>query len=133
MSLEDLRDNYKNSRQSNDVKLKLNGATYRKIRSDYSHTKVGNVISISDQGKMEDLDELNSKYAISKPNLVYSLNKKKRWQFGSELADTMPDFANEDIDVRLYETRNRNEKKSNCIAINRSKGEQLCVKKPMLI
>lgn len=77
MSLEDLRDNYKNSRQSNDVKLKLNGATYRKIRSDINHSKVGNVLEIKDQGNMKDLEEFNLKYQVSEPNTVYSLNKKK--------------------------------------------------------
>ncbi|CAF1086914.1 unnamed protein product [Brachionus calyciflorus] len=127
--MEDLRDQYKQTRQLNDVRLKLNGSTYRKVRSEYSHTKMGNLISIKDQGKMENLADLNQKYEINKPNLDYSLNKKKRWQIATELTENMSQFGKENIDVRLYETRNRNEKKSNCIAIHKSKGDQIHVKK----
>ncbi|RMZ93507.1 hypothetical protein BpHYR1_022902, partial [Brachionus plicatilis] len=112
MSLEELRDNYKNSKQSNDFKLRLNGSTFRKIRSEFCHTKMGNTIEIKDNGKMNDLEDLNKKYEISESNLVYSLNKKKRWQVATELTKNMADFKNENIDVRLFETRNRNEKKA---------------------
>lgn len=41
----------------------------------------------------------------------------------------MSEFGKEDLDVRLYETRNRNEKKSNCIGIHKSKGDQVTFKK----
>jgi hypothetical protein len=134
MSLEDLRDNYKSSRQSSDHQLKLNGATYRKLRSDLHHTKCGNTIKLKNEGKYRgDLDELNAKYDLNlnstRPNMAFSLNKKKRWELSEELTKGMSTFANDDIDVRLYETRNRNEKKSNCIAVHKSKGDKIEVKK----
>lgn len=135
MSLDDLRDYYKNLRQSSDVMLKLNGATYRRLRGKFSHADFGNTIDLRCDGIYRgELDELNRKYDLeffNKRNgtFFYSLNKKKRWELSKILTSEMPQFAVDDLDVRLYETRNRNDKKSNCIAVHKSKGKPIGVKK----
>lgn len=127
--MEEFRDIYKNSKYSNDFKQRFNGSTYRRIRSELNHSKMGNIIVIENNGKMNELEDINQKYGMNRPNLVYSLNKKKRWQVAKELDEKMNDFNDENIDVRLYETRNRNEKKANCVAIKKSHGENLKIKK----
>ena len=125
---DEFRDNYKNLRQSNDQKLKLNGATFRSIRN---WSKIGNLITktqVADASYDERLDELNERYDLAESNVVYSLNKKKRWEVGPKLVGHMKKFDEDDQDVRLYETRNRYQKKANCIAVHRSKGDKLAVK-----
>ena len=128
MSLDDLRDHYKASRQSNDLQLKLNGATYR---TPLRLARFGNTITLKSEGIYQgDLDEINNKYDLNfSKRFTYSLNKKKRWELTKDLTSEMPYFANDDIDVRLYETRNRNQKKANCIAVHKSKGDPIGVKK----
>ena len=135
MSLEDLRDNYKNLRQNSDLKLKLNGATYRKVRNEFSSAKMGNTIKklehdakVSKYKETNDLDDLNKNYFIGANHLEFSLNKKKRWEITGELVDKMDTLAQEDIDVRLYETRNRFKNKSNCIGVHKSMGDKISVK-----
>lgn len=134
MSIEDLRDDYKNLRQSNDHRLKLNGATYRKLRHELSSVHYGNLIRVNQEGVYRgEMDEINSKYDLgivnSNINFAFSLNKKKRWELPKSLGDEMQDLAENGVDVRLYETRNRNEKKGNCIAVHKTKGQQIEVKK----
>lgn len=73
--MEEFRDHFKNSNQSNDYKLHLNGCTYRKIKSKFNHSKVGNIIQIEDH--MDELKDFIQKYGISIPYLDYSLDKKK--------------------------------------------------------
>ena len=131
MSLEDLRDSYKNSRQNHDLKLKLNGATYRRVDTTFKIANMGNTISKIDQevNKSEDLGEINKKYAIHEDGLVYSLNKKNRWRLRDDLVNKMGQFENEDTDVRLYETSNRVWNSQNLTALHTSKGDKVAVKK----
>lgn len=134
MSLEDLRDQYKNSCQSSDIKLKLNGATYRKLRHEMMDAKYGNTITVEKSGVYRgELDELNDKYGLvftsSYKNVNLSLNKKKRWELRQDLAQNMESFADDNINVCVYETRNRNEKKSNCVAVHKTMGEPVQIKK----
>lgn len=134
MSLEDLRDQYKGLCQSNDNKLKLNGATYRRLRHEMM-AKTGNTIVVENTSGVYrgELDELNAKYdlMLSQPyrKVVLSLNKKKRWDLRKELTDQMGSLAEEKVNVSLYETRNRNEKKSNCIAVHKTNGVPVQIKK----
>lgn len=129
-SLDDIRESYKSSRQSNDHKLRLNGATYRKIRN---FAPIGNTISktgySTSSSGAEILDEINEKYQLNANREVYSLNKKKRWEVPKQLIDHMPTLADDDHNVRLIEKRNRNSRKANCIGIHKTKGDQVSVKK----
>ena len=130
MSLDDLRDQYKTLRQSNDVKLKLNGATYRKIRN-LEMKKAGNTIVRKETGKTgenPEIDYLNEKYNLKNKNQEYSLNKNKRWELAGDLIQNMNEFKIDDTDVRLFETRNRLMQRGNLIAIHKSKGDKLSVK-----
>ncbi|RMZ97010.1 hypothetical protein BpHYR1_042235 [Brachionus plicatilis] len=102
--MDEFKDIYKNSKQSNNFELRLNGSTCRKIRSAYNfycvaHSKMGNTIEIQEMGKMNALEDLNQKYEINQPNL-------KRWQVASELTKNMEDYKEENIDVHV----NGNEK-----------------------
>jgi hypothetical protein len=130
MSSEELRDLYKNSGKSNDTRLKLNGATFRKIRASHKYKAQGNTIVIRDgMGGMRHVADLNEKYGLEEGNRIYSLNKKNRWELAGELKQNMSGFASDDIDVRLYETSNRNEKKSNnCISVMSSQNDDVSVK-----
>ena len=129
MSYEDLRDNYKSSRQSSDVKFKLNGGTCRKIRSSHIYKHMGNIITIQDNiNGLENLSDVNAKYGLAETSVQYSLNKKNRWKIAEELKNKMDEFANDKFDVRLYEKSNRNEKKSNnVISMVNSKDHDLRV------
>lgn len=131
LEIEDLRDQYKSSRQSSDHKLKLNGATYSKLHRNVLHAKGGNTIKLTRVGEYcgdELMDELNEKYQIDCDS-TFSLNKKKRWELSKEIVRNISNFEKDDVDLRLYETRNRNEKKSNCIAVHKSMGDKVEVKK----
>lgn len=129
-SLDDIRDSYKHSRQSNDHKLRLNGATYRKIRnfapSGNTITKTGYSTS---SANADVLDEINEKYQLNQNRETYSLNKKKRWEVPKQLIENMEALAEDDHNVRLIETRNRNSRKANCVGIHKTKGDQVSVKK----
>jgi hypothetical protein len=103
MSAEDLRDLYKNSGKSNDARLKLNGATFRKIRASNLYKAMGNTIIIRDQlDGIRTVADVNDKYDLRQSNVEYSLNKKNRWELARELKESMPQFASDDLDVRLY-------------------------------
>jgi hypothetical protein len=92
---------------------------------------MGNTIVIRDgMNGMRNVADLNEKYGLEETNREYSLNKKNRWELAGELKQNMSGFASDDIDVRLYETSNRNEKKSNnCISVVNSKNDEVTVKK----
>ena len=83
---------------------------------------------IKNQNKSEYLGELNDKYALKDDNLVYSLNKKKRWQLRDDLVSKMGNFLEDDNDVRLYETSNRGGNLKNLTSIHTSKGDAVTVK-----
>jgi hypothetical protein len=122
MSLEDLRDAYKNSRQNRDLKLNLNGATYRKIATGFHVHSMGNTIKkVNKEIINDDLNELNVKYALKDNNLVYSLNKKNRWQLKGDLIQNMHNYESDDVDVRLYETSSRAGNTKNLTALHTSK------------
>ena len=130
MSLEDLRDNYKELRQSSDMKLKLNGSTCRRIRN-LGIKKLGNLIVRKEIGNIDtnnELDHINNKYNLIEADREYSLNKNKRWELGGELKDKLIEFNEDDIDVRLYETRNLLQKRGNLVAIYKSKGDKIVMK-----
>ncbi len=128
-SLEELRDNYKGSRGPAHIKVKENGATYSLKFRDALH-KVGN--SITKSGQSDALTQnLNHKYAINENNLAFSLNKKGRWNMVDELKDEMNNFQLNDVDVRLYETRNRikaSKNSENLVGLVKSKGKQINIK-----
>ncbi len=129
MSIEELRDNYKNLRQFKEKKL--NGSTYRKkpyinkndhfiALANHAHTKPHEYSS---------LDELNASYGLNRSYYNYSLNKKKRWQISNLLSDNMKTFNEENLDVRLFETVKRTGRnKPNLIKIERSKGQKVTIK-----
>lgn len=136
MSLDDLRDQYKGLCQPKDTILKFNGATYRKLRHDMHQSKFGNTIKVEQSGVYRgEMDELNAKYDLAfstthNKHMALSLNKKKRWEVRKELVEQMSSLrADNGVDVCLYETRNRNEKKSNCIAVHKTQGQPVEIKK----
>lgn len=132
MSLEDLRDLYKNSGVPNDVRLSLNGATFRKLRASNAYKSMGNTIKMLDHNGMKELADLNAKYNLETSGQEYSLKKKKRWQMVDELKEIMPELAaqDENQDIRLFEKSNRNEKSSaNCTAVTLTKQSRINVKK----
>ena len=122
-SLEDLRDSYKNLRQTKSSRHDLNGATFRKYRQLEMKTQ-GNIIQKLDTTDKKDLDlaELNNKYGLIESDLVYSLKKNKRWQFKSELVESLSEL---EPDVRLYETTSNNQKNRNLIATHNSNKENV--------
>ena len=126
MSQEDLRDLYKNSRQHNDVKLKLNGATYRRVDSELKMKHMGNIVTRvrqhANQSEFNDnnkeLNNINFKYELSFQNLPFSLNKKQRWRLKDDLKPYKDENAN---DVQLYETSNRIWNTKNLVTFERKK------------
>ena len=131
MSIEDLRENYKNSRQAKDIQHKLNGATYR--NSVYKSSNKALIKKINHIGSKpadyQSLDDLNTKYGLINTNEFYSLNKNKRWELKNIIDNNMDQFIKDDLDVRLYETELRYKRnKANLINIRRSKGEQINIK-----
>ena len=134
-SLEDLRDSYKNSRQSKKInKYGLKGCTYKHTGCDTGIPRDSYIISVkrfdTTSQTNNDLKAINQKYCLD-ADIIYSLDKKKRWELMSDLTSKMDNFKEDNADVRLYETS----KKENCymsykkgIVLNEmqtSKGEYL--------
>lgn len=127
MSDEDLRTNYKNSRQSIN-----SGSTYRKNlnkNNDIHLIKIRNQTT-SRSSKYKSLEDLNEKYNLNKNNEYYSLNKHKRWELSNILSENMPAYKEDNLDVKLYETvlLKNSRKSNNLIKIERSKGEKVNIK-----
>lgn len=122
-SLEDLRDSYKNSRQSKNAMHGLNGASFKKIRELNSKNR-GDVISWTNKANTidEDLIRINKIYDLVDSQTEYSLNKKKRWEVNNQLKSKMEEFNSNDVDLRLYETIDV--KNRNLISHHKSKGEK---------
>lgn len=131
MSLEDLRDLYKNSGVPSDVRLRLNGATFRKLRAAQAYKAMGNTVKVRDSDGIQELADINAKYNLDPSyGKEYSLNKNKRWEMVKELKEIMPELAEENKDIRLFEKSNRNEKSSaNCTAVTLTKQNKINVKK----
>ena len=126
-SLEDLRDFYKSSTKSKHLEIKSNGSTYSNTYKNDIY-KRGNLVMKQVLGKKQDMNVIDEKYGINSTFLNYSLNKKGRWNMSAELKQNMPNFANDDLDVRLYETRDRiRSSYDNCISFSSSKGNNLKV------
>ena len=127
-SLEDIRENYKSLKQSSDQKLKLNGATCRDAWRKKKYFNENFIIKTEEINKNGIESGLDEKYFINRKDLNFSLDKKGRWKMVDELAKNMDFFNREDADVRLYETRSRINKPSNCIAVHKSKGDKVKIK-----
>lgn len=100
-SCEDLRDQYKNSRQR---KYGLKGSSYKnRTMFKEKYTLFNDTIRKSDttSSKNTNLNQLDKKYCIEN-DMIYSLNKKKRWQLKSDLLSQMNDLKEDNADVRLY-------------------------------
>lgn len=142
MSLEDLRDQYKCSRQSKDIELKLNGATCRKLiwpskqsfRTDAA-TKWPEmqrnriyITEINRKGNLLDDSVLNSFKMTSTTDDGFTMDKKNRWKLIETLKAEQTQIAEKTIDIHLYETRNRVHKKARLTEIRRTKDEPIEVK-----
>lgn len=124
-SLEDLRDSYKNSRQSKNAMHGLNGASFKKIRELNSKNR-GDLISwIDTTNKTMDsnLNRINQTYDLADSQTEYSLNKKKRWEVKKQLVLKMEEFNSNDSDVRLYETIDAKSSRD-LISCQKSKGNK---------
>lgn len=139
-SIENIRDLYKDSRQSNNSIMK--GLNQRKTKSltlrkktpdvfKYKNTnenenelkiKQGNhFIKISDQTidsskKYQELKLLNQNYGIKSDDQMYSLNKSKRWELSKKLKNLQEE--ENDLDIRILKTdlfrkKNKTIEKSN--------------------
>jgi hypothetical protein len=127
-SLEDLRDLYKSSTKSKHLEIKSNGSTYSNAYRNEIY-KRGNLVRKQVSGGIENRNEIDEKYCINSTQLDFSLNKKGRWKMAVDLKQNMSSFANDDIDVRLYETRDRiRPGYDNCISFQSSKGKSLKVR-----
>ena len=123
-SLEDLRDSYKSNRTARYAKAKANGATYSNKFNNALH-KYGNTIVKSATGKVTDTD-LDEKYSLNSSKIEFSLNKKGRWRIAGDLKSEMSQFEKDDLDVRVYEARNRiKNNRNNCIGVTKSKGGKI--------
>jgi len=116
-SLEDLRELYKNSRQS-----KLNHSKNKRDQKSYTSSIIRVHSTVSKPQK--DLAETAHKFVINKSDVDYSLNKKKRWEIKEDLVTRMNDFETENIDVRLYEIVN-SYNRNDLIEAYKSKGQDL--------
>jgi hypothetical protein len=115
-SLDDLRDSYKNSRQSKQSRVKS-----KRGHGPISSSTVSVYSSITKPDA--ELAETDNKFLIHDTQVNYSLNKKKRWEIKEDLISKMTDFGLSE-EVRLYETL-RTPKHYNLISVHKSKGQNL--------
>ncbi len=120
-SLEDLRDSYKNSRQSKNGMHDLNGATFKKFAANLKNRGNTIVLNKKSNEKNEELERINQIYGLIDSKINYSLNKKKRWEVNKQIKCEMEEFNSNDFDIRLYETIDVNNSRD-LISFHRSKG-----------